>query len=85
MGSSTSRTAFGPLAFVNADGTHVVVIKAERAGTFVVRGLPPATYGITYTTDAAYNVELDDVTIGPGETVQTGIPAAGVLTVYGRR
>ncbi len=85
VGSSTSRTAFGPLAFVNADGTHVVVIKAERAGTFVVRGLPPATYGITYTTDAAYNVELDDVTIGPGETVQTGIPAPGVLTVYGRR
>ena len=85
IGATTSRAAFAPLAFVNTDGTHVVVIKADRAGEFTVRGLPAGSYGITSTTEARYAVDLEDVRIGPGGTVTAGIPAAGVLTIHGRR
>ena len=59
-----------------------MVANADAGGEFVVSGLPGGTYGIKYTTNAAYNVDLPDVTIGDTETVSATIPQAGVVTVY---
>ncbi len=84
IGAHSSRAALAPLAFVNADSTTVVVIKAGRGSAFTVRGLPPATYGITYTTESEYDARAADVTIATGATLSSRIPAAGVLTIHGR-
>jgi hypothetical protein len=85
VGASTSDAAFDPVAFVHPDGTAVVVIKAEREGLVVVRNLPAASYGIKYTTQSAYDVDLPDIPVREGAAMSTGIPGPGVLTIYGRR
>ena len=84
LGASTSNAAHDPLAFVNADGKHVVVIKAGSAGACSVHGLPAGTYGIKYTTSSQYDVNLADVTLAAGQAVAASIPASGVLTVYAK-
>lgn len=84
IGASSSNGSFEPVGFINSNGTYVTVIKASQGGSFNVQGLPAGTYGINYTTDSAFDVDNPDVTINAGETVNTSIPAAGVLTVYGK-
>jgi hypothetical protein len=84
IGASSSSGTFDPLAFVNTDGKQVVVVKAAGAGSFAVQGLSTGTYGIKYTTSSQYDVDLADVTIAAGQAVSTSIPAAGVITVYGK-
>jgi len=84
IGSASRNPVLDPLAFVNADGAYVVVVKAESGDNFSIGGLAPGTYGITYTTQEAYDVALPDQTIGVGQTLLTGLPAPGVLTVYAR-
>jgi len=78
--TSTSGT-FEPLAFRNPDGRWVVVVNANAGGTFSVTGLPAGTYGLTYTTPAAYRTPHPDVTLGPNQPLVTSIPASGVLTI----
>jgi O-glycosyl hydrolase len=82
--ATTSNKAMDPVAFINTDATYVVVVKASGAGSFAIDGLPAATYGIKYTTQAQYDVDLAAVTIAAGRPLQASIPAAGVITVYGR-
>jgi hypothetical protein len=82
IGASSSDGGLEPVAFINQDGSNVVVVKAAASGSFSVKGLPAGTYGIKYTTSGAFDVDLPNVTIGLGEEVTTNIPAAGVLTVY---
>ena len=41
---------FDPLAFINADGGYVVVVKCDAGGDFSLGGLAAGTYGIKYTT-----------------------------------
>jgi len=84
IGAASSATPFDPLAFVNPNGATVVVVKATSGGSFSIQALPAGTYGLTYTTGAQYNVNLPDVTIGAGQSLNTSIPAAGVLTAYGK-
>ena len=60
----------------------MVVVKAASGGTFAVQGLPAGTYGLKYTTNAAYDVDLPAVTLAAGQGLTAAIPAAGVLTVY---
>ncbi|MFQ6036072.1 MAG: hypothetical protein ACE5NM_09550, partial [Sedimentisphaerales bacterium] len=79
---SGSSSSFDPLAFINANGKYVVVVKAETGGSFNIVGLPPGTYGIKYTTFSEYDRDLPDQSIGRGQSVTASIPAAGVLTVY---
>ncbi len=82
IGATTTDGAYNPLAFINQDGSYVVVVKADAAGTFTIKGLPAGTFGIKYTTSSEYDIDLADVSIGPGEDVVTNIPAAGVLTLH---
>jgi hypothetical protein len=84
IGADSSAAALDPLAFVNTNGTHVVVVNALNAGSFSVRGLPAGTYGIQYTT-ADDSVNPPDQTIAAGQNVTASIPAEGVITVYGKR
>lgn len=77
--ASSSNSLLEPLAFINADGSYVLVVKSGGAATFTAQ-LPSATYGIKYTTSTQYNVDLPNQT---GGLISTSIPAAGVITIYG--
>jgi hypothetical protein len=81
---ATGNSTFDPVAFRNTNGKHVVVVKAAAGGTFTVAGLPAGTYGIKFTTDSQYNVDRTDVNLTAGSTLSANIPAAGVITIYGR-
>jgi len=62
----------------------VVVVKADAAGSLTIQGLPAGTYGIKYTTSREYDVDLPDVTVGPGQDVHASMPDPGVITVYAK-
>ena len=80
--ASPANATFDPLAFVNVDGRYTVVVKADRDGSFSVSGLPAGTYGVSYTTNSRYDVNLADITIGSGQSLSASVPAAGVVTIY---
>ncbi|RMF61392.1 MAG: T9SS C-terminal target domain-containing protein [Calditrichaeota bacterium] len=82
--ASSDDNTFDPLAFKNSDGNFVVVVKANAGGSFSISGLAPGTYGIKYTTDNEFDIDLQDVTITSGEPIVTAIPEMGVITVYGK-
>lgn len=81
--AASQQSAFDPLAFINADGSYVVVVKCAAGGAFSIGGLTAGTYGIKYTTAGEYDVDLPEQTIAAGQAVTARIPQAGVLTVYG--
>lgn len=72
---------FDFVAFRNVNGSVVSVGKAASGGSFTINGLPSGTYGIFYTTNTQYDVQLPDQT---GSSVSTSIPATGVITIYGK-
>jgi hypothetical protein len=82
--AKTNNDNYDPIAFVNADGKYVVVVKASRGGSFSIQGLAPSTYGIKYTTPTQYDVDEPDVTIGSDESLTAKIPEPGVVTIYAR-
>jgi hypothetical protein len=79
--ATSDEVGYDPVAFVNVNGSHVVVVNAASAGTIIVNGLPAARYGITYTTSSASNVALPDVALGTGGSIMATIPDAGVMTI----
>jgi len=84
IGATSREEPFDPLAFINEDGRHVLVVKCDQGGAFSIGGLPAATYGIKYTTGSEYDVDLPDQTVESGQAVVATIPAVGVLTVYAK-
>jgi hypothetical protein len=84
IGTSSTNSTFDPLAFINADGKYTVVVKATEGGSLSISNLPAGTYGIFYTTNAQYNVNLADATLSSGQNLSTSIPAAGAVTIYGK-
>ncbi len=84
----TTNNNFDPLAFINVNGSYIVMVKADKGGEFSVEGLPPGTYGIKYTTGdgknkpSEYDVDFPDATIGSGQSLTTNVPTMGILTVY---
>jgi hypothetical protein len=84
VGAGTGDTRFNPLAFRNTTGKFVVIVKSSGGGNFSVRGLPAGTYGLKFATSSAYDQNLPDVTISPGQSVPASIPASGVITIYQR-
>lgn len=83
VGAQSTHQAFEPLAFVNTNGTNVVVVKAAEGGDFTVVGLPAGAYGIKYTTEGEYDIDLPELTIAAGDSLSAAIPDKGVITVYG--
>jgi hypothetical protein len=84
VAAASGDSRLDPLAFLNANGKLVVIVKATQGAPVDVRRLPPGTYGVTFTTAQQRFVSLPDVTVGAGGSLQTSIPAAGVVTVYRR-
>lgn len=84
FGATSTSGTFQPVAFTNVGGSVVVPVKASAAGSFDVDGLPAGTYGIKYTTATDYDMNLPDQTVFSGQRLSTSIPAAGVVTIYGK-
>ncbi len=84
IGATASDTRVRATAFTNPDGGTAVVVHAERARNIDVRGLPPGTYGMRYTTASPDDTTATDTTIAAGGSVHARLPAAGVLTVFRR-
>lgn len=82
--AQSGNVNFDPVAFINPNGKYVVVVKAAAGGSFNLTQLPAGTYGIKYTTATRYNIDLADQVVGAGQVLMTAIPAAGVITVYGK-
>jgi len=85
IGATSTARPFDPLAFVNVDKRYVVVVKATVGGAVTIEGLPPGSYGITYTTDAEAGIGLPDIVVGDGKSLSASIPGAGVLTIFARK
>lgn len=85
IGAETSNVYLDPLAFINADGRYVVVVKAEATGSISVEGLPAGNYGISYTTSNETDVNAPDVSINKDQVLTAKIPSAGVLTIYSKK
>jgi hypothetical protein len=81
-GRSAATRPSPPVAFLNTDGTEVVVIRAESGGMVAVEGLAPGRYGVSYTTEAETGRALPPLDLATGATLSTAIPAAGVLTIH---
>jgi hypothetical protein len=82
--ATSSNGALQPVAFKNQNGKVVVVVKATGSASFSVGPLPAGTYGINFATQSAYDQSRADQSVVAGDRVTTDIPAAGVLTVYGK-
>ena len=82
--AGTDNAGFDPLAFINRNGTVIVVVKTDGGGDLLVEGLPAGDYGTMYTTNSQYNVNLPDQHLTAGENLMTAIPDGGVMTVYGK-
>src|SRR3989338_3976410 len=80
----SNNTNFDPVAFVNTNGKYVVVVNANTGGTFSIKSLPAGNYGIKYTTLNQYDIDLTDQDISSAQALTTNIPAAGVITIYGK-
>ncbi len=76
---------FDPLAFINRNGKYVLVVKADSAGSFEIRNLPAGRYGIKYTTFSEYDIDLPNIILDAGQSLNAMIPAAGVITVYTKK
>lgn len=84
IGAVSGDSRLDPLAFRNADGRIVVVVKASAEASIQVRRLPAGDYGVTFTTSSQSFVSLPDVTVGSSGTLQVAMPDAGVITIYQR-
>lgn len=84
IGAQSRNDDLDPLAFIGRDGRYVTVIKASKAASFTVEGLPGGTYKVTYTTETATGSAYPDIVLIDGEPLSTSIPARGVLTIAGR-
>lgn len=82
--ANSSDGKFDPVAFINANGKYVVVVKSSGGGNFSVSGLPAGTYGISHTTGSTYGVDHASASIGSGQALTTNIPVGGVITIYGK-
>ena len=82
---SSEPEHFDPLAFVNTDGSTVVVIKSLGAGELRVENLPPGRYAISYAV-ADGSTELEPLRVEAGAPLSFRMPGPGVATVSsGRR
>ena len=84
LAATSSDARFTPVAFRNANGRYVVVVKATAGASFTVGGLPAGLYGIDYTTVADYMKPLADVQITGAQSITTAIPDSGVVTIYAK-
>jgi hypothetical protein len=85
IGAASDRRDKRVVAFVNASGDQVVVVRARRAGgALTLRGLAPGRYGLRFVGNDDRVSELAPVDLRNGELVTT-LPGPGALAVYARQ
>jgi len=85
IGASSVADPFDPVAFINTNGTYVVVVEAGGAGDVSVAGLPAGDYRVSYAIAGRSEPASAPITVAPGGILRTTMPAAGVLTVFDSR
>jgi len=80
--ASTNERHFDPVAFVNPDGSHTVVVLARNAGKITISGLPAGDYRVSYALHDKSGRFPGLFHVKSGAPLRTEIPAPGVLTVY---
>ncbi len=82
--SQSNKPDQASVAFINPNGTWVVVVRAREADSeLTVRGLPGGRYGLRFTSDTHARLDPAPITISQGGLLTTQIPGAGVITIYG--
>jgi hypothetical protein len=87
IGAASAARQFDPVAFVNRDGTNVVVVKAQGgSGDFTLGGLPAGTYGVYRANGNGSQPPetLPDVKIAAGQALKLSLPYEGVLTIHAK-
>lgn len=102
LGADVSDDDVRATAFANPGGGVISVIHTREAREIEVRGLPAATYAVSWTTatgestqapdsarasasaPASDSARASDIRVAEGGVLRTGIPGAGVLTVWSR-
>jgi hypothetical protein len=84
IGAVSGDDRLDPLAFRNASGRIVVVVKASAGAPVQLRRLPGGLYGIRFTTASQTFVSLADVSVDSSGILQVTMPDAGVITIYQR-
>jgi len=79
---SSNERDLDPVAFVNPDGSHVVVVLARNAGTLTILGLPTGDYRVSYALDNESGRTPGVIHVMPGASLRTEISGPGVLTVF---
>ncbi|MDB4975072.1 MAG: hypothetical protein JWN48_3413 [Myxococcaceae bacterium] len=82
VAATSTSDGFRPVAFVNANGSYVVVIKSNDGGTVSLSGLGNGTYGISSGTSDGKVINGSDLVATNGALSIT-IPG-GVTALYGK-
>ena len=84
VGVTSENASVHPLAFVNADGSRVVVLKADGPASVSIGGLPAGRYAVSATLERGPRPPSDEVRVTLGQFVNLRIAGRGVLTIAGR-
>ena len=79
VGATSSSNGVTPVAFVNTNGTHVLVVKGD-AGELTVSGVKDAVYGVRSVANDGRVTNAADITASGG-VLSVTVPA-GVTAVY---
>jgi len=80
--TSSNETELDPVAFVNPDGSHTVVVLARNAGKVTIVGLPAGEYGVSWALGRKSGRAPGPIHVAPGQPLRAEIPDEGVLTVF---
>jgi hypothetical protein len=77
----SADSSVDPLAFINADGRWVVIVRADGPSAFSIAGLPPGRYGVTAAVERDVAPPATETAVAAGERLDLRIPARGVMTI----
>ncbi len=80
--AKSSSGSFHPVAFVNPDGRHVVIVTAEQSGSLSIEGLPAGRYGARALFGDNTFHDLKTTALTTGEALTLLMPERGILTIY---
>jgi hypothetical protein len=81
IGAATTDAAASAVAFRNANGGTVVVVRASRPARLNLAGLPPGRYATSWSTRSRSGAG-PEVDVPAGGRLGAEIPDAGFLTIY---
>ncbi|MFN8574367.1 MAG: Ig-like domain-containing protein [Gemmatimonadaceae bacterium] len=82
--TSGNPSVLTTVAFRNANGKHVAVVRSQSAAAFSITGLPAGTYGVNFNSFTQNGVNMPDVVVTGGGVLNAAAPSKGVMTFYQR-